>query len=149
MDIFTLECNYNVKDVGIRLCILTITFILSLPSSVCSIPSLHPFTLCCVVKHFFNVCLLWACSCKILWGGGGVRQPHQSDEVMLSVIPCAEAFIECFLCSFREWSAVLKLKHAPWFAAVIGKMQFSPHGRQAHLYSGISECSTNRKGSKD
>jgi len=148
MDIFTLECNYNVKDVGIRLCILTITFILSLPSSVCSIPSLHPFTLCCVVKHFFNVCLLWVCNCKILWRGG-VRQAQQSDDVMLSVIPCAEAFIECFLCSFREWSAVLKLKHAPWFAAVICKMQFSPHGRQAHLYPGISECSTNRKGSKD
>ena len=38
---------------------------------------------------------------------------------------------------------MLKLKHALWFAAAVGNMQFSQHGRWAHPYPGISPTPDN------
>ena len=75
-------------------------------------------------------------------GGGGIGQAHtwtqQSDDVMLSkkncLIPCTTALIEYFLRVVCGANA----KHALWFAAAIGNMQFSQHGRWAYPYPGIS-----------
>ena len=43
-------------------------------------------------------------------------------------------------CSLVWWHrhSNRKLKHSLWFAAAIGNMQFSQHGRWAHPYPGIS-----------
>ena len=114
----------------------------------CPNPILVPIPCCCLdIKFILHLChyapISWCKSAIILLLGGEDKLTCTHAAIWWCnpqcncLIPCATALIECFLCSFREWFASLKL-HAFWFASVIGNMQFSQYGRWAHPYSGIS-----------
>ena len=69
-------------------------------------------------------------------GGGRRTRSHERCNLMVQCsvksstsVRCSPA--ECSLCSFHEQFAVLKLKHALWFAAAIGNMQLR-YVRWAH-----------------